>query len=104
MRQRRNFGNKNDESMQTVRIIVADHNYLVIASQTSGTTRNATTDFTVTGITVGSPSQIAVQVITKSSKSSTAQKVYLYNYSTSVWDQKDSTTISTPVKSRGTYR
>jgi len=67
----------------------------VIASQTSGTTRYATTDFTVTGIAVASPSNIAVQVIAKSSRSNTTQRIKLWNYSTSVWDQKDSATIST---------
>ena len=76
-------------------LVSNDNNYLVIASQTSGTTRYATTDFTVTGITVPSPSKITVQVIAKSSKSNTTQRIKLWNYSTSVWDQKDSATIST---------
>jgi predicted phosphodiesterase len=71
-----------------------DNDYLVIQSTTSGI-RYATTDFTVTGITGGTPSKIDVKVITKSSQNTTSQSVYLWNYSTSAWDQKDSTTIGT---------
>jgi fibronectin type 3 domain-containing protein len=72
-----------------------DNNYMVIKSQTSGTTRYARTDFTVTGIAGGTYTRIDLQVISKSDKSSTTQKIYLYNYVTAAWDQKDSTTIST---------
>jgi fibronectin type 3 domain-containing protein len=68
-----------------------DNSYLVIQSQTSGTTRYARTDFTVTGIS-GTASRIDLQVI---SNSSTTQKIYLYNFTTSAWDQKNSSTIST---------
>lgn len=77
-----------------------DNDYLVIASQTSGTTRYATTDFIVSGISSASPASLALQVITKSSSNTTAQKIYLYNYTTFAWDQKDSVNIGTKEATR----
>jgi beta-galactosidase len=73
---------------------VDDTSYLVINS-TTVSPRTATTDFNVPGITVSSPSQIMVRTVTKSSQTSTTQTVYLWNYSTSVWDSKDTATVGT---------
>jgi len=68
-----------------------DSVYFVIKSTTSGT-RYATTDFTFISIGVASPTRIDIKLNSKSSTSSTTQKVSLWNYTTSVWDQKDSIT------------
>jgi len=73
---------------------VDDTSYLVINS-TTVLPRTATTDFSVSGIAFSSPSQILVKTVTKSSQSSTIQTVYLWNYSTSAWDSKDTVTIGT---------
>jgi hypothetical protein len=73
---------------------VDDTTYLVINS-TTVSPRTATTDFTVTGITVTSPTQVVVRTVAKSSQSATTQTVYLWNYTTSAWDSKDSATVGT---------
>jgi len=72
-----------------------DNNYLVVNSQTSGSTRFATADFTITGITPTALSKVEVMAITKSSKTSTSQRISLWNYVTSAWVQVDTTTIGT---------
>jgi fibronectin type 3 domain-containing protein len=72
-----------------------DSSYLVIRSQTSGSTRYARTDFTVTGIMTGSPAKIDLQVITKSTNIGTQQNIYIYNYTTALWHQTDSFTVGT---------
>ena len=81
-------------SSGTVANVASDNNlFLAVNSQTSGSTRFATTDFTLTGITSAGLSKLEVLTITKSSAASTSQQVSIWNYLTSAWVQLDSTTI-----------
>jgi len=73
-----------------------DAGYLVVNSAAN----LATTDFTVTGVSIAAPSKIKVRVNTKSSVASTTQAIQFWNYSTSAWDSKDSATIGTAVSVR----
>lgn len=80
-------------SSSTVDCLTADDNlYLITASQTTGTTRYATTDFSITGISNSNPSSIDIQAITKSNKTAT-QKMYVYNYSIDTWELIDTTSV-----------
>lgn len=77
-----------------------DNSYLVVKSQTSGTTRYATTDFTVNGLLAGDVSKLEFVAVTKSTKASTIQKISLWNYATAAWVEVDSVTIGTAEQSR----
>jgi len=77
-----------------------DNVSFVSQSQTSGTTRYATVAFTFTGIPVSSPSSIDVTVLNRSGTASTTQKIRLYNFATTLYDEKDSTTIGTAESTR----
>lgn len=69
-----------------------DNSYLTVNSVTSGATRYATTDFNVAGISIASPSKIKVRTNTRTASGNITQTVQLWNYSTSAWDSKDTTT------------
>lgn len=89
-----NQGNYNSGSVSDLR--TDDTSYLVVVSATGGGAATyATTDFTISDITINSPSKIDLTVVTKSSISATTQGIFLWNFSTSAWDLKDNTTIGT---------
>ncbi|NIA14433.1 MAG: hypothetical protein GWP08_10145 [Nitrospiraceae bacterium] len=75
-------------------LTVDDDDYLTVNSA-SGFYTYTFVDFDVTGVPTSTPSQIDVEVIRKSSASSTTAKIYLYNYSSSAWDEKDSFLMDT---------
>jgi hypothetical protein len=73
-----------------------DSNDFVVASTATGDFgRHARADFTFTGVASSSPSCIKVGVAVRSSISAMTYVVYLWNYTTSEWDQKHIATVGT---------
>ncbi|MCX5634400.1 MAG: GxGYxYP family putative glycoside hydrolase [Planctomycetota bacterium] len=83
-------------SSGTVPYLQSNDNIYLVVTSSSVSPRTTTTDFNVPSVLSSPPSKITVSVITKASTSSTAQTIYLWNYSTSAWDSKDGpTTVGT---------
>jgi hypothetical protein len=75
-----------------------NNNYLAIRSVWSGLSGVSRTDFEFS--TVQTSSRLEFTVIAKSSSTSTALRLYAFNYSTNAWVQIHSSTISTSETTR----
>lgn len=71
-----------------------DNTYFVTRSETRGTTRYSTTDYTVL-VTAKTATRIGVSASLKSSVSGTGVTIYLYNRNTAAWEMQQSASVST---------